>query len=450
MKHYLMALLPFITIICKMNAYTETYQEIESFALECDRKDDLNSYKELFYIPSDEKGNPLVYFCGHSLGLQPKAAQEVLQRELDAWAHLAVDGHFKTDSPWYSYHELVRDSLAKLVGSQPQEVVAMNSLTVNLHLMMVSFYQPSPTRYKILMEAPVFSSDTYAAKSQISFHGYDSEEGLIIIEPRQGHDCLAMEDIEQLIEEKGEEISLVLLSAVNYFNGQLLDIKKITDIAHSKGCLVGFDLAHAIGNVSLYLHDANVDFAVWCSYKYLNAGPGAIGGAFIHEKHLNNSDLRRFSGWWGNDPKTRFQLHLQPKFVPVISADGWQLSNPSIFALAPLRASLDIFNRAGIEQLSEKSKYLTGYLEFLIRQIDSEEISIITPEDKNQRGCMLSIRVEHEPELLMKKLHESGIVCDFRRPNVLRITPSPLYNTFHEVWLFSNVLKSHLKISDLK
>lgn len=321
----------------------------------------------------------------------------------------------------------------------------MNSLTANLHLIMASFYQPSRARHKILMESPVFSSDTYAAKSQISFHGFDEEDSLIIAEPRNGEDCLRMEDLEQLIEERGEEIALVLLSAVNYLTGQLIDIERITAKAHEKGCLIGFDLAHAIGNVSLRLHEANVDFAAWCSYKYLNAGPGAIGGAFVHEKHLNDRSLKRFAGWWGNDPNSRFQLHLLPNFIPVESADSWQLSNPSIFALVPLKASLEIFDQSNRDELQKKSVLLTGYLEFLIRGLGSDKISIITPQGSDERGCMLSIRVNHEPELLIKKLSENGIICDFRRPDILRITPAPLYNTFHEVWRFNTILESHLR-----
>lgn len=416
----------------------------ESFASECDKHDSLKAFRERFHIPSHENGQSKIYFCGHSLGLQPRKTQKIVQEELEAWAKLGVDGHFKPDAPWYSYHELVREPLAKLIGAKPQEVVAMNSLTVNLHLMMVSFYQPTSKRYKVLMEEPVFSSDTYAIKSQIDFRGYDSSKGLLVVKPQNGKDAVDLQDIEQLLEKQGDEIALVLLSAVNYFNGQLLDLKKITELAHKKGCMVGFDLAHAIGNVPLQLHEADVDFAVWCHYKYLNAGPGAIGGAFVHEKHLNNLNLKRFAGWWGNDPKTRFKLHLQPDFIPVAAADGWQLSNPSIMSLAPLRASLELFEQAGITRLREKSKRLTSYLEALIRQINSDKIEMITPNDLEQRGSMLSIKVDHEPKLLMDKLHKSGIIVDFREPNVLRITPMPLYNTFHEVWRFSTILKNHL------
>jgi len=429
------------------HSFALDFIDSENFAIECDHVDPLCSVRDYFLIPKNHDGSSQIYLCGHSLGLQPKRTQEIMQTELEAWANLGVEGHFKSEAPWYTYHELVRNSLANIVGAKPEEVVAMNSLTANLHLMMVSFYTPSPSRYKVLMESPVFSSDTYAVKSQILFHGFDPKESLIIIEPRQGEDCLRMEDIEKVLDERGDEIALVLLSAVNYFNGQKFDLHHITNKAHEHGCLVGFDLAHAIGNVPLDLHNADVDFAAWCSYKYLNAGPGAIGGVFVHERHLSSPTLNRFAGWWGNDPNTRFQLHLQPDFVPVARADSWQLSNPSIFALVPLRASLEIFDEVGMSEIREKSLLLTGYLEFLIQQIHSDQIEVITPKDPLERGCMLSIKVNNNPELLMEKLHQEGIICDFRRPNVLRITPIPLYNTFYEVWKFGQILKNHLNDS---
>ncbi len=421
------------------------FQNSETFAVECDKQDPLKHFREQFYIPKDDKGNSQIYFCGHSLGLQPKSVTAGMKEELDAWANLGVEGHFKKDSPWYTYPEHVKNSLAHIVGSKPEEVVVMNSLTVNLHLMMVSFYQPTSAKHKILMEAPVFSSDTYAAKSQIAFHGYNVEESLLVVEPRQGEEYLRIEDIEQMLDDKGHEIALVLLSAVNYFNGQKLDIERITKKAHDKGCIVGFDLAHAIGNVPLNLHDMNVDFAAWCNYKYLNAGPGSIGGAFVHERHLTNDNLKRFAGWWGNDPSTRFQLHLEPNFIPVPSADSWQVSNPSIFALVPLKEALKVFENAGFNNILEKGTLLTGYLEFLIESINSNEITLITPHNPSQRGSMLSIKIDDQPELLVETLQHSGIVCDFRRPNVLRVTPMPLYNTFHEVWQFSEILKAHLE-----
>ena len=421
------------------------HEATEAFAIESDRNDPLGNLRDLFYIPSNASGESLIYLSGHSLGLQPKATKKLVFEELDAWANDGVEGHFKENAPWFSYHTLVRNSLAALVGASPKEVVAMNSLTVNLHLMMVSFYQPTLERHKILMEAPVFSSDTYAVKSQIKYHGYDPDEALIIISPRPGEDIIRMEDVNALIDQRGEEIALVLLSGVNYFTGQLVDMKQITQKAHEKGSVVGFDLAHAIGNVVLSMHDWDVDFAVWCTYKYLNSGPGAIGGAFVHERHIDDISLPRFAGWWGNDPNTRFDLHLQPEFTPTQSADGWQLSNPSIFSLAPMRAALEIFDQVGMEALREKSVKLTGYLEFLLDQIQSDRIKVITPRNPGERGSQLSIRVEDRPEELLEKLRAAGIVPDFRRPNVIRVTPIASYNTFHDVWKFADILSKHLE-----
>ncbi len=421
------------------------YQDNEIFAQQCDENDSLAYLRDQFLIPTNESGVPLIYLCGHSLGLQPKTTKKLMNDQLDVWAASGVEGHFQDNTyPWYPFHTFVRNQLAGIVGALSHEVVAMNSLTVNLHLMMVSFYNPTPTRYKVLMEAPVFSSDTYAIKSQIAIHGYDSNEALVIANNRPGEDCLRMEDIDALLDERGNEIALVLLSGVNYFTGQFIDMQRVANKAHEKGCIVGFDLAHAIGNVPLLLHDWKIDFAVWCSYKYLNSGPGAIGGVFVHEKHGRNHTLQRFAGWWGNDPATRFALHLQPEFVPVPSADAWQISNPSIFSCVPLLASVQIFDSVGMKALREKSLRLTGYLEYLLDAIKSDRISIITPRDWQARGCQISIRVNDRPEELMALLREAGIVCDFRKPNVLRITPVPLYNTFHDVWQFAQVLKMHL------
>ena len=412
----------------------QNYSNDESFAKECDTLDPLSHFRDEFSMPEQ------IYLCGHSLGLQPKQAAILMQNELTAWSVLGVEGHFKEDAPWYTYHTLVQKPLANLVGAYPHEVVAMNSLTVNLHLMLVSFYKPTATRYKIVMEAPVFSSDTYAVKSQLKFHGVDADS-LIVVSPRENEDTIHLEDIYNVID---DSVALVLLNGVNYLTGQFMDIKAITAKAHEMGCIAGFDLAHTIGNVPLELHDWDVDFAAWCSYKYLNAGPGAIGGVFVHEKHCKNEDLVRFAGWWGNNPDTRFALHLQPDFIPVHSADSWQISNPSIFALAPLRASLDVFEKANIHTLREKSIKLTGYLEYLLNDLQSDRIQIITPSDPAQRGCQLSIKIEDRPEELLALLHNAGIVCDFRRPNILRITPIPLYNSYHDVWKFISILKAHL------
>ena len=413
----------------------------EQFAVERDAADPLRDFRERFHIPTDHDGKPLIYFVGNSLGLMPKETRRLVEQELDDWARLGVDGHLEGTTPWYSYHENVREPAARLVGAQPHEVVCMNSLTVNLHLMMATFYRPTKTRFKILMEEPAFPSDTYAIKSQIAHHGFEPREALVLARPRDGEFTLRTEDVEALLEQQGQEIALVLLAGVNFFTGQLFDIARITAAAQKQGCTVGIDLAHAIGNVPLALHDWNVDFAVWCSYKYLNSGPGAVGGAFVHERHATNSELPRLAGWWGNDPATRFQMHLLPDFVPVRSADSWALSNPPIFSLAPLRSSFAIFDEAGgMEKLRAKSMQLTGYLEFLLDREPSEKFTVITPRAPHERGCQLSILAHDNPKQLFANLEAAGVKCDFREPNVIRVAPTPLYNTFHEVWRFARVL----------
>jgi kynureninase len=320
----------------------------------------------------------------------------------------------------------------------------MNSLTVNIHLMMATFYRPTKSRFKILMEDPAFPSDTYAIKTQMIHHGLDPKEALILARPHKGAFTLRTEEIVDLIEKQHDELALVMIGGVNFFSGQLFDIPLITSAAQKRGIIAGFDLAHAIGNVPLSLHDWNVDFAVWCSYKYLNAGPGAVAGAFVHERHATNTKLPRFAGWFGNDPNTRFRLHLEPDFIPVPSADAWQISNPPIFSMAPLRASLAIFNEAGeMEPLRAKSIKLTGYLEFLLKKAGAKHYSVITPADPNERGCQLSILAHEHPKELFGKLQAAGVKCDFREPNVIRVAPVPLYNTFHEVWRFAEILAEH-------
>lgn len=419
---------------------TTDFSPEEAFAHQFDAADPLRRYREHFHIPPRPDGSPVAYFCGNSLGLQPKSVPALMQQELDDWARLGVDAHFKEQGGWYSYHELFRDSGARLVGARPGEVVMMNSLTVNLHLMMATFYRPTPERHKILIDTPAFPSDLYAIKSQIRQHGFDPEQALSELRPRQGEHILRTEDIEAEIARRGQEVALVLLNGVNYYTGQLFDVPRITAAAHRQGCVVGLDLAHAAGNVVLKLHDWDIDFAVWCSYKYLNSGPGAIGGCFVHEKHGQNLELPRLAGWWGNDPATRFQMHLQPDFVPRPGADGWQVSNPPIFAMVPLRASLALFDEAGMPALRAKSERLTGYLEFLLDRQAPGRFEVITPRDPKQRGCQLSILVHDRPQELLQALHAEGIVCDFRPPNVIRVAPVPLYNTFHEVWRFVQVL----------
>src|SRR6184192_1334012 len=421
-----------------------TFSVDEDFARQLDAEDPLRNFREKFHLPLGADGKPFIYFAGNSLGLMPKAARQIVEQELDDWAKLAVDAHLDGAAPWYSYHETLREPTARLVGAQPNEVICMNSLTVNLHLMMATFYRPTKSRFKVLMEEPAFPSDTYAIKSQIVHHGFDPKDALVLAGPRKGELTIRQEDIEASLDKHGEQIAVVMMGGVNFFTGQLFDIQKITAAAQERGIAVGFDLAHAIGNVPLALHDWNVDFAVWCSYKYLNAGPGAAAGVFVHERHATNTKLPRLAGWFGNDPNTRFRMHLEPDFVTVPSADGWQISNPPIFSMAPLRASLAIFDEAGgMEPLRAKSIKLTGYLEFLIEQIGSRKFSIITPSDPNARGAQLSIQVHEHPKQLHEELIAAGVKCDFREPNVIRVAPTPLYNTFHEVWRFAQLLAAH-------
>ena len=416
----------------------------ETFAREMDTQDPLRDFREQFYLPLGKDGKPLIYFAGNSLGLMPKSARHVVEEELDNWATLGVDAHHATGTPWYSYHEEVREPMARLVGAKPLEVICMNSLTVNLHLMMATFYRPTKSRFKILMEEPAFPSDTYAIKTQIVHHGLDPKDALILARPRKGEFTIRTEDILDLIEKHADQLAVVMIGAVNFFTGQLFEVKKITAAAREHGIIAGFDLAHAIGNVPLSVHDWKVDFAVWCSYKYLNAGPGAVAGAYLHERHATNTKLPRFAGWFGNDPNTRFKLHLEPEFVPVPSADAWQVSNPPIFSMAPLSASLAIFDEAGgMQPLRAKSVKLTGYLQFLLEQIGSKKFTVITPRDAEARGCQLSILAHENPKELFKELGAGGVKCDFREPNVIRTAPTPLYNTFHEVWRFAKILAEH-------
>src|SRR5882724_1985281 len=416
----------------------------EDFAKELDGEDPVREFRDKFHLPLGKDGQPLIYFAGNSLGLMPKAARQIVEEELDNWASLGVDAHHATGTPWYSYHEALREPTARLAGAKPVEVICMNSLTVNLHLMLATFYRPTKSRFKILMEEPAFPSDTYAVKTQIVHHGLDPKDALILARPRKGEFTIRTEDIVDLINKQGDRLAVVMFGGVNFFTGQLLEIEKITAAARKHGVLAGFDLAHAIGNVPLSLHDWNVDFAVWCSYKYLNAGPGAVAGAFVHERHATNTKLPRLAGWFGNDPNTRFLLHLEPEFVPVASADGWQISNPPIFSMAPLRVSLAMFDQAGgMESLRAKSVRVTTYLEFLLDQNASKRFTIITPKSVNERGCQLSILAHEHAKALHGELIAAGVKCDFREPNVIRVAPTPLYNTFHEVWRFVRILTDH-------
>lgn len=412
----------------------------EECALRLDREWAARSWRDRFHIPAGSSGAPLIYFCGNSLGLQPKSAAALVEQELDDWRKLAVRAHFDGRTPWYSYHEHFRDVGARLVGARPGEVVMMNGLTTNLHLMLASFYRPTRERYKILIEDAAFPSDAYAVQSQAAHHGFDPDTTVLVARPRAGEATLRSEDIDALIDEHGREIAVVLLGGVNYFTGQAFDMERIAARAHRHGCIVGFDLAHAAGNLVLELHDWEVDFAVWCSYKYLNAGPGAVAGCFVHERHGQDPRTPRLAGWWGNDPATRFEMHLLSRFEPRRGADGWQLSNPPILAMAPLRAALEIFDAAGMAMLRAKSEAMTAYLEFLLGRIPGDRFEIVTPRAPAERGCQLSIRVRRDAPAVLAEIERAGVVCDCRKPDVLRAAPVPLYNTFHEIWRFAAVL----------
>jgi kynureninase len=411
------------------------FEATRQFALGLTAADPLASYREHFHIPKTSNGGDSVYLCGHSLGLQPKTARKYIEQEMKDWEQLGVEGHFHAQNPWMPYHELLTTSTARLVGAQPSEVVVMNSLTVNLHLLMASFYRPTRERNKIMIEANAFPSDRYAVASQIRFQGYDPENSLIELQPRPGEANIRTEDIETRIQTEGDEVALILFSGVNYYSGQAFDCARITTAGHARGCMVGFDMAHAAGNLALRLHDWDIDFAVWCSYKYLNAGPGAIGGCFVHERHAHNTSLPRFAGWWGHDKDSRFAMG--PNFQAIGGAESWQLSNPSILSLAALRASMHIFDEAGIERLRAKSESLTGYLEYLLDQSRSDHFQIITPGDSAARGAQLSIRIKTGGRSVCDRLANAGIVCDWREPDILRVAPVPLYNSFLDAYTFA-------------
>lgn len=413
----------------------------ESEALTLDARDPLAPLRDEFLIPRHDDGAEQAYFCGNSLGLQPRAVREALLTELDDWHNLAVEAHFRGKHPWMPYHELVREDLAAVVGALPHEVVAMNSLTVNLHLMMVSFYRPTRERHAILIEKSAFPSDHHAVASQIRFHGHDPATAKIELEGDEAGGAISQDSILRALDQHGERIALVLLPGVQYLSGQAFDLRAITAAAQAKGCVVGFDLAHAVGNLQLQLHDSGCDFAVWCSYKYLNSGPGAVAGCFVHERHAR-ADLPRFAGWWGHDQATRFQMG--PQFTATPGADGWQLSNPPILALVPLRVSLSIFRRAGMSALREKSVALTGWFETLIRNELADVIEITTPREAERRGCQLSLRVRGPREAgrsLYDHLHANGIVVDWREPDVIRAAPTPLYNRRIDCLRFVNAVK---------
>ena len=412
------------------------------YALNRDQKDALRPYREAFHIPKDNNGNNWLYFTGNSLGLQPKTTKRVVEQELKDWANLGVEGHFQAKNPWMPYHEYLTQSMAKIVGAKPIEVVVMNTLTANLHFLMASFYSPTKKRPKILIESDAFPSDRYAVQTQLEFHGYDPKDCLIEWSPRAGKNLLHIEDLESLLEKQGAEIALILIGGVNYYTGQYLDLKKIAKLGHAKGCKVGIDLAHGAGNIQPDLHASGVDFAAWCTYKYLNSGPGSLGGVFVHQRYAHDKNLKRFAGWWSQNKTTRFDMRQALDISP--GAEGWQLSNPPILSMAAIKASLDLFNEVGMEALREKSIQLTGYLEHLINELNNPDIEVITPKDPNQRGCQLSIRVKNTDKTLHKKLTEMHVITDWREPDVIRCAPVPFYNSFEDVYRMVKILKTLL------
>ncbi len=410
------------------------------FARRMDQQDGLAGYRDRFFFPQ-HNGSNVLYCCGNSLGLRPRGVKKALVRELDHWEEYAVEGHFMGEQPWMHYHKFLKPMAARLVGAHEDEVVVMNTLTVNLHLMMVSFYRPTPERFKIIMEAGAFPSDQYAVESQVRFHGFRPEDAIVEVSPRPGEDTLRTEDILRVIGEEGPRTALVLFAGVNYYTGQLYDMAAIAQAGHAQGARVGFDLAHAAGNVPLRLHDWGPDFAVWCSYKYLNAGPGGPSGVFVHERHANNPELPRFAGWWGHDEAVRFRM--EKGFVPMRGADGWQLSNAQIFAMAAHMAGLRVFDEVGMDRLREKSVSLTGFLAFVLNTVDpgQQHYRIITPTDPDARGCQISLLTNAGGRKLFDYLTEHGVVADWREPNVIRFAPVPLYNTFEDVYRLGKLME---------
>ena len=425
-----------------MQIKLSTYKTGLEYAVQQDLCDELSEYREQFYIPKDKNGKNWLYFTGNSLGLQPKSAKTYIDQELKDWANLGVKGHIEAKNPWITYHEFLTDSMAKIVGAKPIEVVIMNTLTTNLHLLMVSFYKPTKSKFKIVIESDAFPSDRYAVESQLKFHGFNAEDGVILWKPREGEELLRIEDLETILNKQGDEIALLLIGGVNYYTGQYLDLKKLATLGHAKGCLVGIDLAHGAGNIEPNLHDSKVDFAAWCTYKYLNSGPGSLAGLFVHEKHAYNKDLKRFAGWWNHNKETRFNMR-QP-FDVMAGAEGWQLSNPPILSMAAIKASLDMFNEVGMDAIRKKSIKLTGYFEYLINKLDNNNIKIITPKNPEERGCQLSIQVKDADKSLHQRLTEVHIITDWREPDVIRCAPVPLYNTFEDVYRMVEILKEIL------
>jgi kynureninase len=414
------------------------FEASAEYARSLDQIDILYPFRERFLFPKHD-GADVGYFCGNSLGLQPKSTGYLMQKELEDWAEFGVEGHLQARNPWLYYHHLFSESLARIVGAETEEVVAMNTLTVNLHLLMISFYRPANGRYKIIMEAGAFPSDQYAVETQVRMWGHDPEDAIIEITPREGEFTIREEDILSAISEAEGSLALVMFGGVNYYTGQLFDMKKITEAAHRVGAYAGFDLAHAVGNVPLQLHDWGVDFACWCSYKYLNSGPGGVGGAFVHRHHGNNPKIFRLAGWWGNEEETRFKM--KKGFFPQRGAASWQMSNAPVFNMVAHKASLDIYDKAGMTALREKSLKLTGYLEFLLADLKTLPFSIITPRDSTQRGCQISMLFHERGREVFDALTAAGIVADWREPDVIRVAPVPLYNTYEDVYRLYEVMK---------
>jgi kynureninase len=421
-------------------------QNTIGFAKELDNKDPLKSFRQKFFIPQHE-GKDCVYLTGNSLGLQAKTTSQYVQQELDDWAKLGVEGHFHAKNPWMPYHEIFPKQLSKIVGCKENEVVVMNQLTVNLHLLMVSFYRPTKQRYKIICEAKAFPSDQYAFETQAKYHGFDPADAVIEVSPREGEHTLRTEDILVTIKEHGDSTAVVLFGGVNYYTGQLFDMKAIAEAAQAVGAYAGFDLAHAAGNVELHLHDWNVDFACWCSYKYLNSGPGGVAGVYINEKHVTNTSLPRFAGWWGYKKETRFKMDKGFEAIP--TAEGWQLSNAPVLSMAAHKASLDIFEEAGMERLHAKRKQLAAYLHFVLNDINSRQtdrvLEIITPSNETERGCQVSMLMLKNGKEIFNELTKKGVIADWREPNVIRIAPVPLYNSFEDVYRFGEIIQSIVK-----
>ena len=417
-------------------------QNTREFALELDSKDELSVFRDEFIFPKHNEKN-VIYFTGNSLGLQSKRSRKYVDEVMDDWASLAVEGHFHANKPWWDYHERFAHPLGKLVGAKPSEITVMNTLTVNLHLLMVSFYRPTKTRYKIICEEKAFPSDQYMFQSQVHFHGFKSEDAIVEVKRREGEHTIRLEDILDKIDEVGDALALVLFGGVNYYTGQVFDMKSITAAGHNVGAMVGFDLAHAAGNVELELHDWNVDFAVWCSYKYMNSGPGNASGCFIHEKHHDNKNIPRFAGWWAQKKERRFLM--EQSFDPIVGADGWQVSNLPILSLAPYLASVELFAEVGMEKLIRKRNSITAYLEFVLQQIDAEiegaKFEIITPNNQEERACQLSVYLHGQGKSLFDFLMKNGVIVDWREPNVIRLAPIPFYCSYTDIYEFGQLLK---------